>query len=205
MGSTVMDDVVIENQVMVGAGSLVPPGKHLESGHLYIGRPVKKIRALDEAELAFLRYSAEHYVRVKNNYIAGQSAQPAQVQTLTPNGLFPPIGPYSHVAKAGATVAFSGTPGVDPATGEMAGPDAYTQTRQIIKNFKTMLAAVGCTVTDVLQVHVYLKHVEDFAEMNRAYAEEFGGHQPARTVIAVADLPKKGALLTMDLNAVAQN
>ena len=204
MGTTVMDDVVIENQVMVGAGSLVPPGKHLESGHLYIGRPVKKIRALDEAELAFLRYSAEHYVRVKNNYIAGQSAQPAQVQTLTPNGLFTPIGPYSHVAKAGAAVAFSGTPGVDPATGEMAGPDAYTQTRQIIKNFKTMLAAVGCTVTDVLQVHVYLKHVEDFTEMNRAYAEEFGAHQPARTVIAVADLPKKGALLTMDLNAVAK-
>jgi reactive intermediate/imine deaminase len=208
MGSTVMDDVVIDNQVMVGAGSLVPPGKHLESGHLYMGRPVKKIRALDESELAFLRYSAEHYVRVKNDYMAGQPAQPMQtgqteqVQTLTPNGLFAPIGPYSHVAKAGASVAFSGTPGVDPATGEMAGPDAYTQTRQIIKNFKTMLAAVGCTVADVLQVHVYLKHVEDFAEMNRAYAEEFGAHQPARTVICVADLPKKGAVLTMDLNAV---
>ncbi len=204
MGSTVMDDVVIDNQVMVGAGSLVPPGKHLESGHLYIGRPVKKIRALDEGELAFLRYSAEHYVRVKNNYMAGQAAAPAQVQTLTPTGLFPPIGPYSHVATAGAQVAFSGTPGVDPATGELAGPDAYTQTRQIIKNFKTMLAAVGCTVADVLQVHVYLKYVEDFAEMNRAYAEEFGAHQPARTVIAVADLPKNGAVLTMDLNAVAR-
>jgi carbonic anhydrase/acetyltransferase-like protein (isoleucine patch superfamily) len=72
MGSTVMDDVVIENQVMVGAGSLVPPGKRLESGHLYVGRPVKKVRALDEAELTFLRYSAEHYVRVKNNYLAQQ-------------------------------------------------------------------------------------------------------------------------------------
>jgi reactive intermediate/imine deaminase len=212
MGSTVMDDVVIENQVMVGAGSLVPPGKHLESGHLYIGRPVKKIRALDEAELAFLRYSAEHYVRVKNNYMEEQPAQSVQaekigqtgqVQTLSPRGLFTPIGPYSHVAKAGVQVAFSGTPGVDSVTGDMAGPDAYTQTRQIIKNFKTMLAAVGCSVADVLQVHVYLKHVEDFAEMNRAYAEEFGAHQPARTVIAVADLPKKGALLTMDLSAVA--
>jgi len=74
MGSTVMDDVVIDNQVMVGAGSLVPPGKHLESGHLYIGRPVKKVRALDESELAFLRYSAEHYVRVKDNYLAGKTA-----------------------------------------------------------------------------------------------------------------------------------
>ena len=71
MGSTVMDDVRIDSQVMVGAGSLVSPGKHLESGHLYIGRPVKKVRALTDEELAFLRYSAEHYIRVKNNYLTG--------------------------------------------------------------------------------------------------------------------------------------
>ena len=43
----------------------------LESGHLFVGRPAAKVRALTEAEIAFLRYSAEHYVRVKNNYLAG--------------------------------------------------------------------------------------------------------------------------------------
>ncbi|MDM5178925.1 gamma carbonic anhydrase family protein [Massilia sp. DJPM01] len=69
MGAIVMDDVVISPRVMVGAGSLVPPGKVLESGYLYVGRPVRKVRALTEAELAFLKYSAEHYVRVKNNYL----------------------------------------------------------------------------------------------------------------------------------------
>ncbi|GAB2875016.1 gamma carbonic anhydrase family protein [Pseudoduganella ginsengisoli] len=69
MGTIVMDDVVIPDRVMIGAGSLVSPGKQLESGYLYMGRPAEKIRPLTEAELAYLRYSAEHYVRVKNNYL----------------------------------------------------------------------------------------------------------------------------------------
>ena len=70
MGTTVMDDAVVQNQVMVGAGSLIPPGKVLESGYLYIGRPVKQVRPLTPDEIAYLRYSAEHYVRVKNNYLS---------------------------------------------------------------------------------------------------------------------------------------
>ena len=69
MGSIVMDDVIIQNQVMLGAGSLVPPGKSLESGFLYLGRPAAKIRPLTSDEIAYLRYSAEHYVRVKNHYL----------------------------------------------------------------------------------------------------------------------------------------
>lgn len=70
MGTIVMDDVVIERHVMVGAGSLVAQGKRLESGYLYMGRPAEKVRALTAAEIVHLRYSAEHYIRVKNNYIA---------------------------------------------------------------------------------------------------------------------------------------
>ena len=71
MAAIIMDDVVVQDQVMVGAGSLVPPGKVLESGHLYVGRPAVKVRALTPEEIAYLKYSAEHYVRVKNNYLAG--------------------------------------------------------------------------------------------------------------------------------------
>lgn len=69
MGSIVMDHAVIADRVMLGAGSLVPPGKTLESGFLYMGRPAEKIRPLTDAEIAWLRYSAEHYVRVKDNYL----------------------------------------------------------------------------------------------------------------------------------------
>ena len=70
MGSIIMDDVVIPDRVMIGAGSLISPGKTLEAGMLYMGRPAKAIRPLTEAEIAYLRYSAEHYIRLKNNHLA---------------------------------------------------------------------------------------------------------------------------------------
>ena len=128
-----------------------------------------------------------------------------KVETLTPLDLFKPIGPYSHVAKAGPFINISGTPGVDPLTGELAGADAYTQSQQILRNLRLMLESVGATFENVMHVHVFLKQVDDFQEMNRAYGEAFGQHLPARTVICVADLPKKGALLTMNLNAILAN
>ncbi|MDH4287031.1 MAG: gamma carbonic anhydrase family protein [Gallionella sp.] len=69
MGTIILDDAVIPDHVMIGAGSLVPPGKTLESGMLYVGRPVKPVRALTPEEIANLRYSAEHYVKLKNDYL----------------------------------------------------------------------------------------------------------------------------------------
>ncbi len=70
MGSIVMDDAVLQPRVMLGAGSLVAPGKVLESGYLYVGRPARAARALTAEEMAYLTYSAEHYVRLKDNYLA---------------------------------------------------------------------------------------------------------------------------------------
>lgn len=74
MGSIVMDDVIVEDRVMLGAGSLVSPGKVLKRGHLYMGRPAVAVRELNEREIAYLKYSAEHYVRVKDNYLGGAPA-----------------------------------------------------------------------------------------------------------------------------------
>lgn len=70
MGSTVLDNATIEPFVLLGAGSLVAEGKTLERGYLYLGRPAKKVRALTEDEKEFLQYSAEHYVRLKDQYLA---------------------------------------------------------------------------------------------------------------------------------------
>ena len=70
MGSIVMDKVLMQKHVMLGAGSLVPEGKVLESGYLYLGSPVRKIRKLMEKEIAHFMYSAEHYIKLKNNYLA---------------------------------------------------------------------------------------------------------------------------------------
>jgi carbonic anhydrase/acetyltransferase-like protein (isoleucine patch superfamily) len=69
MGSIIMDDAVIGDRVMIGAGSLISPGKVLESGMLYIGRPAKLVRALTAEEIANLKYSAEHYIQVKDDYL----------------------------------------------------------------------------------------------------------------------------------------
>jgi len=74
IGSIVLDRAVIEKHVLVGAGSLVPPGKRLESGHLYLGNPVKRVRALTEEEIAYFRYSAEHYQRLAGKHRQSQAA-----------------------------------------------------------------------------------------------------------------------------------
>lgn len=69
MGSIVMDKTIVQKHVLVAAGSLVPAGKVLESGYLYMGSPVKKIRALTEQEVAFFMTSAEGYLKLKNAYL----------------------------------------------------------------------------------------------------------------------------------------
>ena len=127
------------------------------------------------------------------------------IETSTPPDTPTPIGPYSHIAKAGPFLSISGTAGVNPATGLLAGDDVYAQTRQILESFSVMLAAAGSDLHHVVHVNVFLKDVGDFEEMNRAYREAFGNHLPARTAIIVSDLPKKGALMTMNLTAVTKD
>ncbi|MEO1766326.1 gamma carbonic anhydrase family protein [Thiobacter aerophilum] len=68
MGSIVMDKAVIEPRVLLGAGSLVPEGKVLQSGHLYLGRPVKLLRPLTADELAYFDYSARHYMSLAQSF-----------------------------------------------------------------------------------------------------------------------------------------
>ena len=69
MGAIVMDKVVVEDEVMIAAGSLVTPGKRLRSGHLYAGSPAREVRALSESEQRFLQYSADGYVSLKQRYL----------------------------------------------------------------------------------------------------------------------------------------
>ncbi len=69
IGSTLLDGVVVEDEVMLGAGTLVPPGKRLVSGYLYMGSPCKEIRPLKESEQQFFRYSASNYVKLKNAHL----------------------------------------------------------------------------------------------------------------------------------------
>lgn len=69
MGATVLDGAIIPPRTMVAAGSLIAPGKELESGYLYLGSPAKQARPLTEEELAYLEFSARHYVELKDRHL----------------------------------------------------------------------------------------------------------------------------------------
>ena len=69
MGAIIMDGAVVQDDVFIGAGTLVPPNKVLESGYLYVGNPMKKARPLKEAEVSFLKKSAINYVELKDDYL----------------------------------------------------------------------------------------------------------------------------------------
>jgi carbonic anhydrase/acetyltransferase-like protein (isoleucine patch superfamily) len=69
MGAVVLDGAVVCKGAMLGAGSLVAPSKVLEGGYLWLGSPAKRVRALSEKEKAYLQYSAQHYVELKNRHL----------------------------------------------------------------------------------------------------------------------------------------
>ena len=126
------------------------------------------------------------------------------VETSTPPNTPTPIGPYNHIAKVGPFISIGGTAGVNPATGQLAGADVYSQAKQILESFSVMLESVESDLQHVVHVNIFLKEMRDFEEMNRAYVEKMGNHRPARTVIGVNELPKPGVLLTMNLTAVTR-
>lgn len=107
------------------------------------------------------------------------------------------IGPYSQAVQAGNMLFVSGQIPIDPATGEFAGTDIVTQTRQSLTNVRNILAAAGYSLNDVVKTTVLLADIADFASMNAVYAEFFTENKPARAAFAVKDLPR-GALVEIE-------
>ena len=116
-------------------------------------------------------------------------------------GLPTPIGPYSPGVVFERLVIVSGQGATDPATGEVAGPDVESQTRQVFRNMQAILEAGGSDLSRVLRCGVFLVDLRDFEKMNRVYAEVFGEHRPARTTVQVASLPDPG--LRVEIDAIA--
>ena len=122
------------------------------------------------------------------------------------------IGPYSQAMKVGnlvftsqgisaENIAFvSGQLPIDPATGEFAGNDIASQTRQSLKNVQAILAENGMTMADVTKTTVLLADIAEFAEMNQVYAEFFAEPFPARAAFEVAALPKNAKV---EIEAIA--
>lgn len=113
------------------------------------------------------------------------------------------IGPYSQGIHVDGLAFISGQLPIDPATGEFAGDDIATQTKQSLTNIQNILASEGMTMADVVKTTVLLKNIGDFGAMNEVYATFFEGDCPARAAFEVAALPKD-ALVEIEAVAYAK-
>jgi 2-iminobutanoate/2-iminopropanoate deaminase len=111
------------------------------------------------------------------------------------------IGPYSQAIKAGNMVFAAGQIPLDPATGQIVSGDVQAQTTQVLENVRAVLTAAGASFETVVKTTVFLKSMSDFAAMNEVYARYFTGVAPARSTVAVADLPR-GALVEIECIAL---
>lgn len=100
------------------------------------------------------------------------------------------IGPYSQAVKCGNMLFISGQIPIDPATGLMA-EGITAQTAQSIANIKAILGEAGLTIDNVIKTTVFLADMSLFGEMNEVYGQEFTSPYPARSAVAVKELPKQ--------------
>lgn len=111
------------------------------------------------------------------------------------------IGPYSQAIEANGFVYASGQIPIDPATGNFVEGGIEEQARQCLTNASHILEAAGTSMANVVKTTVYLADMKDFAAMNGVYATFFSEPYPARSAVAVKDLPK-GALVEVEVLAV---
>lgn len=104
------------------------------------------------------------------------------------------IGPYSQAIKANGFLFLSGQIPLDPVTGQLVYGGVAMQTRQSLVNIKAVLAKEGLTLENVVKTTVFLHDMNDFAEMNKVYAEFFPAEPPARSTVQVARLPKDASV-----------
>jgi 2-iminobutanoate/2-iminopropanoate deaminase len=102
------------------------------------------------------------------------------------------VGPYSQAIRIGEFVFTAGQVALDPATGEIVGDDVAAQTEQVMHNLKSVLAASGSSLEQVIKTTVFLQSMGDFAAMNAVYARHFPEPFPARSTVEVGALPKGG-------------
>ena len=124
------------------------------------------------------------------------------IKTITADGQ-PSLGPYSHAVRANGLVFLSGIVAYNAKDKAFAPANIKSQTHQVFANVKSVLAASGSTLDDVVKVTVFLKNPEDFAPMNTIYATYFDGHKPARTTVPGVDWGREDMLIEIDVVAKA--
>lgn len=113
------------------------------------------------------------------------------------------IGPYSQAIRTGNLLFTSGQTPLRP-DGTLVQGSIAEQTEQVFQNLQAVLEEAGASFDQVMKVNVYLTSMDDFAEMNKVYAQYFPVHKPARTTVAVAALPL-GAKVEIDMVVYVEN
>jgi 2-iminobutanoate/2-iminopropanoate deaminase len=107
------------------------------------------------------------------------------------------IGPYSQAVQSGDMLFLAGQIALDPKSGEMVEGGIVPQTKQAIENAKAVLSEAGFSLTDVVQVQIYLMDLNDYGVMNEMYASYFKEHKPARAVLQVSRIPRDALIEIM--------
>ena len=123
------------------------------------------------------------------------------MRSVATDGAPKAIGPYSQAIAQGGFLFLSGQIPLDPATGELASGGLSAGVERVFDNLEAVLKSEGLTLDDVVRTTVYLLRMSDFAEMNSVYGRRFGNHRPARSTVAVAELPKGAAV---EIDAIAR-
>jgi 2-iminobutanoate/2-iminopropanoate deaminase len=113
------------------------------------------------------------------------------------------IGPYAQAIAANGFVYTAGQIPLDPKSGKLVEGGIKEQTRRVLENLKAVLEASGSSMHRVVKATVFLKNIADFGAMNEVYAEYLGETKPARSTVAVAELPRN-ALIEIDLVALGE-
>ncbi len=103
------------------------------------------------------------------------------------------IGPYSQgtICRSGCRLLFTaGQIALDPVSGELVGETAEAQARQVLENLRAIIEAGGGSFSRVLKVTIFMKNMQDYAKINKVYAQYFGDQPPARSAVEVSRLPK---------------
>lgn len=111
------------------------------------------------------------------------------------------LGPYSQAIALDGMVFASGQIALDPSSGQLVEGDVQAQTHRALRNLTAVLEAAGSSLSDVVKTTVFLTSMSNFTAMNAVYATYFGDEPPARSTVAVAELPK-GAQVEIEAIAV---
>lgn len=124
----------------------------------------------------------------------------AMIRTIETDDAPAAIGPYSQAKTDGRVVYTAGQGAITPGGDVLTDASVEEQTRRTLRNIEAILTVAGCAMDDVLKVTVYLRDMDDYAEMNDAYAAFFDEDPPARSAVEVGDLPVD---LDVEIEAIA--